>query len=139
MDRAELKKIILEILSEEVCPVKRVPLQTLACSESDRLDTGDPAHRVYTRDLFSLEESPRLGAGLMEMEETTFPWTLAYDEIDYVLSGRLTIYCGEQSVTAQPGEILLIPRGSEIRFSAGEKTRFLYVTYPADWQHAAEK
>ena len=46
------------------------------------MDTGNPLDRVYTRDLFTLQESPRLGVGVMEMTDTTFPWTLRYDEID---------------------------------------------------------
>ncbi|MCI5724873.1 ethanolamine utilization protein EutQ, partial [Fusobacterium sp.] len=50
-----------------------------------KMDTGNPKDQVTTTDLFTLEESPRLGAGLMEMKETTFPWTLTYDEIDYII------------------------------------------------------
>lgn len=139
MDKEALRSIILEILQEEAgtCPVKKVSLASIACTEQDRLDTGDAAHRVYTHDLFSLKESPRLGVGIMEMEESTFPWTLAYDEVDYVISGALTICWGEKRITAQPGEVLLLPKGSEIQFSAREKTRFLYVTYPADWKNQA--
>ena len=96
MDKEALRSIILEILQEEAgtCPVKKVSLASIACTEQDRLDTGDAAHRVYTHDLFSLKESPRLGVGSMEMEESTFPWTLAYDEVDFVLSGALTICWG---------------------------------------------
>ena len=50
MDKSELRRIILEILREEAggCPVKRVDLPSVRCTEADRLDTGDPTHRVYT-------------------------------------------------------------------------------------------
>lgn len=51
----------------------------------DRMDTGNPKDEVYTTDLFTLEEGPRIGAGLMEMVKTTFDWTLTYDEIDYII------------------------------------------------------
>ena len=136
MDRELIKKLILEILQEQTasCPVKLVRLPSVAVGPEDRLDTGDPAHKVYTKDIFSLQESPRLGCGVMEMERTTFPWQLNYDEIDYVISGSLTVWFGETAVTAGPGEIILIPKGSSIRFSVPDKARFLYVTYPADWQ-----
>jgi len=137
MDKETLKKIIREILEEEQgvgsVLVSRLPAVTV--SENDRLQTGDPSHKVYTHDLFSLQQSPRLGCGIMEMEHTTFPWTLQYDEIDYVISGHLTIHCCGRSVTAGPGELILIPKGSSIQFSVSEKARFLYVTYPADWQN----
>lgn len=135
MDREELKNLLREILREEAgCPIKLVKVPQVVTTEADRLETGDPAHKVYTHDLFSLQESPRLGCGVMEMERTTFPWTLEYDEIDYVISGSLTICHGDKNVTAGPGELILIPKGSSIRFSVPDKARFLYVTYPADWQ-----
>lgn len=137
MDKEELKRLIQEILQESAgraCPVKLCRVPQVQVSEADRLNTGDPQHRVYTHDLFSLSESPRLGCGVMEMEKTTFPWTLEYDEIDYVISGSLTVYYEQSAVTAGPGEVILIPKGSSILFSVPEKARFLYVTYPADWQ-----
>ena len=135
MDREKLKALLREILQEESgCSIKKICVPQIAVSQEDRLDTGDPTHKVYTHDLFSLQDSPRLGCGVMEMEKTTFPWSLDYDEIDYVISGHLTICYGDCTVTAGPGEVILIPKGSSIKFSVPEKARFLYVTYPADWQ-----
>jgi len=133
MNREELRALVREVLNEGTCPVRFSRLPPVR--PEDRLDTGKPGDRVYTRDLFTLEESPRLGAGVMEMEGTTFDWTLRYDELDYVIEGRLEIICGGKTVSAGPGEVILIPRGSEIQFSAPGRARFLYVTYPADWQN----
>lgn len=137
MDKEQIKKLLREILQEE-CEkdaVRYVPLGAIHVSESDRFQTGNSSDQVYTHDLFSLAESPRLGCGVMEMEQTTFPWTLQYDEIDYVLEGSLTIVHGNRSVTAQEGELIYIPKGSSIRFSVNDHARFLYFTYPADWQN----
>lgn len=102
----------------------------------DRMDTGKAGDQVYTHDLFSLSESPRLGCGIMEMEDTTFDWTLNYDEIDYIIDGTLTIITDRGHVSAGPGEIILIPKNSKIQFSVTGKARFIYVTYPADWAKA---
>ena len=134
MNKEELKSLLREILQEECCPVKLVKVTAVKVTEEDRLQTGDASHKVYTHDLFSLQESPRLGCGVMEMEQTTFPWTLQYDEIDYVIEGELSICCENTTVTAKAGELILIPKGSNIQFSVPKKARFLYVTYPADWQ-----
>ena len=135
MNREELKNLLREILQEENgCPIKMISIPQVCVTEQDRLDTGDPAHKVYTHDLFTVQESPRLGCGVMEMERTTFPWTLQYDEIDYVIEGTLSIVYDDHTVTAGPGELILIPKGSSIQFSVPDKARFLYVTYPADWQ-----
>ena len=119
MDKETLRSILREILEEELgqCPIKLINVPQVTVSETDRLDTGDPKHQVYTHDLLTLEESPRLGCGVMEMKRTTFPWTLQYDEIDYVISGSLTVYYGEHAVTAGPGEVIFIPKGSSILFS----------------------
>lgn len=145
LNQRELEDLIYEIIREKLpqCSAYyreqipggliQVSLPKVKVTEENRLSTGNPSHRVYTRDLFSLEESPRLGAGIMEMEETTFPWTLHYDEVDYVMEGELTILCKDRSLTAKAGELIFIPKGSEIQFSVKKKARFLYVTYPADW------
>ena len=71
----------------------------------------------------------------MEMERTEFPWRLEYDEVDYVIDGTLHILVEGDRLTAGPGELIFIPKGSAIRFSVPERARFLYVTYPADWQN----
>ena len=134
MDKESLRQIIREILQEQNCTVRLSRLQDIRVSDEDRLDTGDPSHQVFTHDLFSLEQSPRLGCGIMEMEHTTFPWKLQYDEIDYIIEGSLTVFCNGSSVTANKGELILIPKGSAIQFSVPDHARFLYVTYPADWQ-----
>ena len=139
MDKQALEALVRQVLLEKLgeAPaetVKKVPVPQLKVTEEHRMDTGRTGDRVYTRDLFALDESPRLGAGIMEMTDTTFPWTLNYDEMDYVIEGRLDIQTGRGTVSAGPGEIIYIPRGSPIRFSVTGHARFLYFVYPADWQ-----
>ncbi len=139
MDRAALEAMVRQVLLEKLgCPtngLKKVEVPKLSVTDADRMNTGNPGDRVWTHDLFSLSESPRLGAGLMVMEHTTFPWTLNYDEMDYVIEGRLDIMMNGQTVSAGPGEIIYIPKGSSIQFSVKDKARFLYFVYPADWQN----
>jgi ethanolamine utilization protein EutQ len=91
------------------------------------------AERVKLKDIFSLEESPRIGAGIMELDHTSLDWTLTYDEIDYVISGTLEIIVNGRKVTAGEGGTLVIPKGSSITFSTPDHVRFLYVVYPANW------
>nr|WP_312427029.1 cupin domain-containing protein [Lacrimispora sp.] len=149
IDRSEIEKLVRSIIMEEYSNklndsskrhvdssgVMSISLPLFSVSEEDRLDTGNPNHKVYTKDLVSLTESPRLGCGLMIMENTTFDWTLGYDEIDYIIEGTLTIIIDGRRITAKAGELILIPSGSSIQFSVEGKARFIYVTYPADWQN----
>ncbi|MCF1602000.1 cupin domain-containing protein [Tetragenococcus halophilus] len=142
LDRDMIENIVRQIVNEKLMSTKHidisgvtsVKLAELDVSEEDRLDTGKPGDIVYTKDLFSLTESPRLGCGLMVMKDTTFDWELGYDEIDYIISGRLDVIIDGRTVSAEAGEIVLIPSGSKIQFSVTGDARFIYVTYPADWQ-----
>lgn len=136
MDKCKLEEIIRQVLLEHLGGgVQAVRVPALTVTEAHRMNTGNPGDKVYTRDLFTLEQSPRLGVGIMEMTDTTFPWTLNYDEMDYVVEGRLDILCNGQKVSAGPGELIHIPKGSEIQFSVTGHARFLYFVYPADWQN----
>ena len=139
MDKQALEALVRQVLLEKLGEsagetVKKIPVPQLKVTEEHRMDTGNPLDRVYTRDLFTLQESPRLGVGVMEMTDTTFPWTLNYDEMDYVIEGRLDIQTDRGTVSAGPGEMIYIPKGSSIRFSVTGHARFLYFVYPADWQ-----
>jgi ethanolamine utilization protein EutQ len=92
-----------------------------------------PPGSVRLLDVLTLDESPRLGAGIMEMDQTSFEWTLAYDELDYVISGTLELIMDGRPMRATPGQILFIPKNTKLRFSTPDKVRFLYVVYPANW------
>ncbi|HCJ4349970.1 TPA: DUF861 domain-containing protein [Listeria innocua] len=134
-----VKQVVLEKMgqsSKHVDPsgILSVKLPEVRVSEEDRLDTGNPSDVVYTKDLVTLEESKRLGFGLMEMKDTTFDWFLDYDEVDYIIEGRLDVVIDGRNVSAGPGELIFIPKGSQIKFSVNGEARFIYVTYPADWQ-----
>lgn len=145
LDKSRLEALIKEVLVQKLTGVNgigerqvasgvmAVKVPQIKVDESNRLDTGVSSDIVYTKDLFTLEESPRLGCGIMEMKQTTFDWTLNYDEIDYVIEGTLSIIIDGKTVTAGPGELILIPKGSKIKFSVPNYARFIYVTYPADW------
>ncbi len=135
IEKKELEKLIRDIICQRLGSggIISVPVPNIAVSEADRLDTKNPGDRVYTHDLFTLSESPRLGCGIMEMTNSTFDWHLKYDEIDYVISGELNIISNGVKTTAKAGEVVLIPKDSKIQFSVDGFARFLYFTYPANW------
>ena len=148
LDKATLEALVRQIIEQkisgsddsvdfvrnkDISGITSIKLPTVKVNESNRLDTGNPKDAVYTKDLFTLEESPRLGCGMMEMKETTFDWTLNYDEVDYVIEGTLDIIIDGRKISASEGELIFIPKGSKIQFSVKDWARFIYVTYPADW------
>lgn len=89
---------------------------------------------VALKDLVTLEEAPRMGAGVMELDHTSFEWTLTYDEYDMVIEGELEIEIDGRIVRSGPGDIIYIPKGSHIHFQTPTFTRYAYFVYPANWQ-----
>ena len=138
-----VRKVLGEIIAErgECCSAEKVRHVDSSGIISIKLpqirpepfDTGKPGDKVLLSDLVSLEESPRLGLGLMEMDHSSFDWTLNYDEVDYIIEGRLEVLINGRKVAADKGEIIFVPKGSSITFSAPDFARFIYVVYPADW------
>ncbi|MDR0577121.1 MAG: ethanolamine utilization acetate kinase EutQ [Candidatus Accumulibacter sp.] len=103
---------------------------------SVRLGLFDGAGRenqVGIADVVTAEDGSAMAAGLMSWEKCFFPWTLNYDEVDFVIEGELHIRCEGQCVVGKPGDVIFIPKNSSIEFGTPSRVRFLYVAYPANW------
>jgi len=92
------------------------------------------AAKVRLKDVITSAEGSPIAAGYMTLDHGGFKWKLDYDEIDVILEGELEIIRGSEIIRGGAGDILYIPKGSEIEFRTPSKVRFIYVTYPADWQ-----
>ena len=145
VDNDLLRKIIHEVIAEQAQSKidsfeKSIDAKSgvMSVRTSDvkpkPFDTGKAGDEVYLTDLFSLKESPRLGCGIMEMKASCFDWVLNYDEIDYVIEGRLEIIVNGKKIVGEAGDTILIPKNTAIQFNVPDFARFLYVTYPADWE-----
>ena len=93
-----------------------------------------PGQQVRTGDVVTSDDGSPMAAGYMTLTEGTFPWTLSYDEIQIVLEGELHIGTPEGTRIATPGDIMYVPKGSRITFGTPSWTKFVYVTFPADWE-----
>ena len=89
---------------------------------------------VALKDVVTLEEAPRMGCGIMELDHTSFEWILTYDEYDMVIDGILEIEIDGRVLTGKPGDIIYIPKNSHIHFQTPSTARYAYFVYPADWQ-----
>ena len=146
---AQLHDLIRKVVAETVAPEKQsfehsrdpasgVTTVRTVTVKPEPFATGKPGDKVFLKDIFSLKESPRLGCGVMEMEKTSFDWVLNYDEIDYIIEGRLEIVIDGRKVIGEAGDVILIPKNTAIQFSVPDFARFLYVTYPADWEQQSQ-
>lgn len=136
-------KIVKQVLEKEQPPqgesafekhvdssgVISIKTDTVKC---EPFDVGVPA-KVSLKDVVTLEESPRLGCGILEIDHSTYPWTLTYDEFYYVVEGVLDIIIEGRHNVGNQGDILHVPKGSSVCFSSPKTCRAVYFTYPADW------
>lgn len=137
-----LKEVIAKVLEETLNKpaeedfVKEKDKSGVMCIKSHtvKCEPFNGAEGVYLKDVTTLSEAPRMGAGIMELDNTSFEWTLTYDEYDYVIDGVLEIEIDGNVVTGYAGDIIYIPKGSHIHFQTPTKTRYAYFVYPADWQ-----
>lgn len=143
IDASMISKIVEQVVKETMnnnCPkddfVKEKDPSGILMVKSDtvKCEQFAGAEGVYLKDIVTLEEAPRMGAGIMEIDHTSFEWTLTYDEYDVVFEGTLEIEIDGRVVTGHPGDIIYIPKGSHIHFQSPGKTRYAYFVYPADWQ-----
>jgi ethanolamine utilization protein EutQ len=148
LDKATLMAIVREVIAEQTGGLaqRAAPPPVKATDPSGVIGIDVPrvglepfpfpvrqAEKVQLVDLLTTEESPRLGAGVMAMEDTWFEWTLTYDEVDYVLEGTLDIIVDGRTTRATAGQMVYIPKDTAIRFATPDKVRFLYFVYPANW------
>lgn len=66
------------------------------------------------------------------------PWTLQYEETVYVIEGeaRLRVVNEEEEtdVIAPAGELVVLPKGTTVRYGASVGTRLLLSISPVDWR-----
>lgn len=116
-----------------VPPLKHVKgVNTMALAPFP-VDLHRPEMDVRLLDVVGAEHGLPMAAGVMSLRQGSFPWTLDYDEVEYVIEGELHITTAGQTVVGRPGDVIAVPKGSSITFGTPSWTRFLYVTYPADW------
>lgn len=93
-----------------------------------------PGQSVRAGDVVTSADGAPMAAGYMSLTAGEFPWTLSYDEVQIVLEGELHIGTADGVRIGRPGDILYVPKGSSITFGTPEWAKFIYVTFPADWE-----
>ncbi|HSK34282.1 MAG TPA: cupin domain-containing protein, partial [Propionicimonas sp.] len=89
-----------------------------------------PEMDVRLRDVLGSDQGLPMAAGVLSLREGSFPWTLDYDEVEYVIEGELHVTTADQQVIGRPGDVIAVPKGASITFGTPSWARFLYVTYP---------
>lgn len=141
LNEAQVREIVTRVVTAAVaggaCGYKQVdPSGIIGIKTSQvKLEPFEGRNDVLLADVTTLDEAPNMGCGVMELKDgASFEWTLSYDEYDIVLEGTLQIEIDGRVVTAGQGDIIYIPNGSHIHFQTPSYAKYVYTTFPADWQ-----
>ena len=135
INAVELKEVITKILTEKLAPACPNPVVSHVKRDQVKIEPfaqAPPGQRVGMTDVITSREA-NLGAGFMTFEQSSMPWNLTYDEIDYVLEGDFVVTVGNHEYHCKPGDVFSIPKGTKVVFGSPTKTKVFYVTYPANW------
>lgn len=89
---------------------------------------------VATVDVVTESDGSPMAAGYMTITKGAFPWTLTYDEVQVVLEGELHLGGDAGDKVGHPGDIFYVPKGSSITFGTPNWAKFVYVTFPVNWE-----
>lgn len=101
-------------------------------------DLGAGGTRSEIMSLVGPDRSDSIAAGLCVFEDARFDWKLTYDEVIHVLDGRVEVHAGEQLLRGETGDVLFLPRDTQVTYVFPGVCRLFFAAYPADWQERLE-
>ena len=100
----------------------------------ERFDTGVVTDKVGIREILTTKECPNLATGFMEIERSSFDWTLGYDELSYITEGNLNITVNGKTYHGHAGDVFFIPKNTSVTFGSPDYGKFFFTAYPANWR-----
>ena len=131
----DLKKAVQKILGEVLKPACENPKATHVKGETVVIQPfleAPPGQKVGLVDVIDSRVG-NLASGFMTFDHSRLPWFLNYDEVDYVIEGEFVLEVEGQVFRAKPGDVVYIPKGSQVVFSSPTFCKVFYATYPANW------
>jgi len=90
----------------------------------------EPVNGMKTIGFVNVSFSDELGAGIGVFEDCSIPWYITYDEVISILEGQFTLQVGDKIFEAGPGDVLWVPRNTDIVYIAQERVTFFYSVLP---------
>ncbi|WP_019851564.1 cupin domain-containing protein [Desulfitobacterium sp. PCE1] len=94
-------------------------------------DTGKPGANAAYREVVDQDES-QMSAGFLTIEKSSFDRKLNCEEIQIVLEGSLAVTINGKTFEACQGDVLHVPKGSQVTWSSSGYVKIFCVTYPAN-------
>jgi ethanolamine utilization protein EutQ len=90
-------------------------------------------------DVVTAEDTARMACGFIRMDDgVRIKRRIAYDELVYVIEGRMEVRTGDELQVAGPGDCVLLPEGvvSDVRWT--QSSFCLFAIAPGDWRSRIE-
>jgi ethanolamine utilization protein EutQ (cupin superfamily) len=106
------------------------------------LEPSEPFGPAHITHWTSSSHLDLLGTYAMSFDRTgeSDPWTLGYEESIYVVHGHAWLVeindVGEQRVSAEPGDLLVLHAGATVRYGGSEGTLLILSIAPVHWEEA---
>lgn len=94
--------------------------------------TSSSSVNISQLDLTSLDISKvmPISSGFMGWSKNVFPFTRTSDEINLVLEGELQFHVGQTIISAKPGDVMWVPKGTQGKIGTPTSVRYFYLSYP---------
>ena len=87
--------------------------------------------QIYIGDVLDEARSTSMGVGYARYAHgESNAWTVSYDEALIILGGTFTVEFGKDAVTAGPGELIWLEKGTSVVYRTDTEVTLVYVTYP---------
>lgn len=96
---------------------------------------GEPVNQASIAKLIGENLSETMGGGLATFNGDPITWTVRYDEAIVAIAGEFRLGVGDRTYVMGPGDVIWIPRGTEVRYEGTEALVF-YALYPVNWRTA---
>ena len=96
-----------------------------------------PPGRVDVAPTVDSSISTTLAAGVCIFEDCSMDYTMAYDDVLYVLEGELVFRAEDYEVRCGPGDTLWVPDTITGTFEAKGRCKAFYAVHPVNWDEKA--
>ena len=89
----------------------------------------ETGNKVLVKDLITADNNLPIKAGVVALNSGAFSRKFACDEVNYVVEGNLEVTVGNKTYLTTAGDVLFIPRNTEVAFASPDQAKLFYVAF----------
>lgn len=83
--------------------------------------------------IIGTDHSTTMGGGILRLTNCSFPWTVRYDEVVYVLSGEIQIISDRKTLTGREGDTFFLTKDTPLTYHSDTAAAVFYSLFPVNW------